>query len=158
MISGQFPKQEWWPNPDRQTRTIEEAVAIARRFGVQIPDDVAFFVDEVGDLDANTTARGPRVTKPAGMIVVWSDLVHDKTGKVPFRIRPDILTSDEAIVAVLAHEMYELEQLRPLLQQDGISIEQFGGLTCPGNPGNYHDEAWELADVMVKRMRGEENR
>ena len=68
------------------------------------------------------------------------------------------MTSDEAIVAVLAHEMYELEQLRPLLQQDGISIEQFGGLTCPGNPGNYHDEAWELADVMVKRMRGEENR
>jgi hypothetical protein len=158
MISGQFPRQEWRLNPDGQTRTIEEAVAIARRYGVQIPEDVAFFVDEVGDLDANTTARGPRVTKPAGMIVVWSDLVHDRTGKVPFRIRPDILRSDEAIVAVLAHEIYELEKLRPLLQQGGISIEQFGGHTRPGNPGNYHDEAWEFADVMVERMRGEENR
>ena len=105
-----------------------------------------------------STARGPRVIKPAGMHVIWSDLVHDKTGKVPFRIRPDILASDEAIVAVLAHEMYELEMLRPLLQQNGMSIEEFGGHTRPGDPGNFHDEAWDWADVMVERMKGGENR
>src|SRR5437764_82504 len=113
MIAGQFPSREWPANPERQARSIEEAVAIAKRFGVQIPDDVAFVVDEYGDLGADTTARGPRVTKPAGATVHGTDLVHDKTGKVPFRIRPDILQSDEAIIAVFAHEMYELEKLRP---------------------------------------------
>ncbi|MHB1556649.1 MAG: hypothetical protein ACYC61_04105 [Isosphaeraceae bacterium] len=154
MISGQYPKHQWRPNPDGQTRTIDEAVAIARRFGVRIPEDVEFFVDELGDLDERTTARGPLVSKIAGEVVTRPDLVHDITGKVPFRIRPDILTSDEAIVAVLAHEMFELERLR-LLPRRGISIEEFGGHTSPGNPGNLHDQAWDLADVLVERMRGE---
>ncbi len=126
---------------------------MARRAGVQIPDDVDFFVDEIGDLDEDTTARGPRVTKPAGSTVHWSDLVHDLTGKVPFRIRPDIMSSDEAIVAVLAHELHELERLRPLLQQGESSIENFIELTRPGNPGNLHDEAWDVADELVERMR-----
>ena len=153
MISGQFPRRQWRPNPEGQTRTVEEAVAIATRFGVKIPVDVDFFVDEVGDLEANTTARGPQVTKPSGATVDWSDLVHDLTGKVPFRIRPDVLKSDEAIVAVFAHEMYELERLRPILQEGRTSIEHFIGLTCTGNPGNLHDEAWNHADFMVDRMR-----
>jgi hypothetical protein len=156
MISGQFPRQQWRQNPGGQSRTVEEAIAIARRFGVQVPNDVDFFVDELGDLDETTTARGPLVSKIAGTIVTWSDLAHDQTGKVPFRTRPDILTSDEAIVAVFAHEMYELEMLRPLLRR-GISIEEFGGHTRPGNPGNLHDAAWDLADALVERMRGERN-
>src|SRR6266446_9490606 len=107
----------WQPNSEGQTRTIEEAIGIAKRCGVQVPDDVAFFVDEFGELGEASTARGPRVDKPAGAIVYWSDLVHDKTGKVPFRIWSGILNSDEAIVAVFAHEMHELEHLRGFLQE-----------------------------------------
>jgi hypothetical protein len=61
--------------------------------------------------------------------------------------------SDEAIVAVFAHEMYELERLRPLLQEGETSIEQFIEHTRAGNPGNDHDEAWEVADALVTRMR-----
>jgi len=86
------------------------------------------------------------------------DLVHDKTGKVPFLLRPDILESDEAIVAVFAHEIHELESLRPMLPEGGISIEDFIGHTCPGNPGNLHDQAWDVADALVDRMRGELDR
>src|SRR5437667_3284782 len=112
MIAGQRPRMDWRPNQDGQARTIDQAVAIAKANGVRIPDDVAFFVADEGDLGADTTARGPRIDKLAGSIVLWSDLVHDRTGKVPFRIRPDILKSDEAIVAVFGHEMYELEKLR----------------------------------------------
>jgi hypothetical protein len=158
MISGQYPKQQWRPNAGGIVRTVEQAVGIAKRFGVRIPEDAEFFVDEFGELDKETTARGPRVTKLAGSVVRWSDLVHDLTGKVPFRIRPDILASDEAIVAVLAHEMYELEKLRPILLKGKTSIEQFIGLTCPGNPGNLHDEAWDVADALVERMRGDEKK
>lgn len=138
MVSGQSPKLEWRVNPDGRSRTIEEAVLVAETFGVEIPDDVDFFVDDYGDLDTSTTARGPRVTKPAGSIVYWKDLVHDKTGRVPFLIRPDILASDEAIVAVFAHEMYELGKLRPILQEGKTSIEAYIAHTCTGNPGNLH--------------------
>jgi hypothetical protein len=88
-----------------------------------------------------------------GAIVYWSDLVHDKTKKVPFRIWDGILKSDEAIVAVFAHEMYELGELRPILQEGKTTIEEFEGLTCPGNPGNLHDEAWDVADAKVEQMR-----
>jgi hypothetical protein len=43
---------------------------------------------------------------------------------LPSRIRPHILESDEAIVAVFAHEMFELEKLRPTLQDGATPIEQ----------------------------------
>jgi hypothetical protein len=81
-------------------------------------------------------------------------LVHDVTGKVPFLIRPDILKSDEAIVAVFAHELHELEVLPPILREGKKSIEDFIRHTCPGTPGNLHDKAWDVADAMVERMRG----
>jgi hypothetical protein len=153
MFAGQSPRMKWRPNRDDEPRTIEEALEIARRHGVVIPEDVHIAIDRIGDLGADVTARGPRVDKPEGSIVYWSDMVHDKTGKVPFRIRPDILESDEAIVAVIAHEMYELEQMRPLLLEGKTTIGEFIAETCPGNPGNFHDEAWEVADRLVERMR-----
>jgi hypothetical protein len=156
VISGQDPKLEWRPNSPGQTRTIEEAIAIARRFGVHIADDVAFFVDEFGYLDKTTTARSSRVLPRLPQSpVYWSDLVHEKTGKIPFLIRPDILDSDEAIVAVFAHEMHEIDALRPILSEGKTSLEEFIRLTCPGNPGNLHDQAWNVADALVERMRGE---
>jgi hypothetical protein len=154
MIAGQSPRVQWNTNPGGQVRTIEEAVAIAIGNGVVIPEDVSFSVDELGELGPDLTACGPRVDKPDGAIVYWSDLVHDRTGKVPFRIWEGILNSDEAIVAVFAHEMHELEEVRPLLQQGNVSIGEFIGMTCPGNPGNLHDEAWEVADKLVEQMRG----
>src|SRR6266540_6312627 len=114
MITGQSPRIQWQPNPQGEIRTVEEARAIAQKNGVPIPSDVEFFADELNELHKDRTACGPRVDKPAGSIVEWADLVHDRTGKVPFRFWSEILKSDEAIVAVFAHEMFELEKLRPL--------------------------------------------
>src|SRR5262245_8955922 len=151
MITGQSPRIEWQPNAHGETRTIDEAKAIARKHGVPIPEDVEFFADELGELDA--TACGPRVDKPACSVVEWADLVHDRTGKVPFRVWPGILASDEAIVAVFAHEMFELEQLRPILEAGTTTIDSFIAHTRPGNPGNLHDQAWDRADELGERMR-----
>ena len=153
MIAGQSPRILWRANPEGEIRTIEEALEIATKHGVAIPKDVHFSIDRLGDLDSDFTACGPRVDKLEGSIVHWSDLVHDKTGKVPFRIWPGILNRDEAIVAVFAHEMYELDRLRSILQHGKTTIEEFIGLTCSGNPGNLHDEAWVFADQLVERMR-----
>jgi hypothetical protein len=153
MIAGQSPRIQWQPNPEEEVRTIDEAIDIARSHGVEIPEDVSFWVDPLGELGQDRTARGPRVDKPNGAIVSWSDLVHDKTRKVPFRIWDGILKSDEAIVAVFGHEMYELKRLRPYMETGKTTIEDFVAMTCPGNPGNFHDMAWDYADQLVERMR-----
>ena len=153
-ISGGFPTVRWHPNPSGQVRTIEEAIEIARRNGVTIPVDVAFFVDELGELGPTITARAPEVRKPAGDKVSWSDLVHDRTGKVPIVIRPDVLQSDEAIVAVFAHELHEIEGFRKIVsRRRSISIEEFIANHAWDNPGNLHDQGWEIADALVRRMR-----
>jgi hypothetical protein len=156
VISGQFPRVPWHPNPGGQTRSVEEAIGIARRNGVQIPEDVAFFVDELGELGPTITARAPEVRKLAGDEVRWSDLVNHSTGKVPIIIRPDVLQSDEAIVAVFAHELHEIEGFRRIIRRRGsISIEEFIANHAWDNPGNLHDAGWEIADALVRRMRGE---
>ena len=155
-ISGRFPAVSWQPNPGGHARTIEEAIEIAKRNGVVIPGDVAFFVDEQGELGPTITARAPMVRKPAGGEVRWTDLVNDRTGRVPFIIRPDILKSDEAIVAVFAHELQELEGFRKIVGRQGwITIEAFVANHAWDNPGNLHDEGWDIADALVRRMRGE---
>ena len=154
MVAGQYPTREWRDNPDGGVGTIPEAVEIARAWGVVIPDDVEFHVDEAGELHKDLTARAPRVDKPSGERVYWSDLVHNLTSKVPIRVWSGILASDEAIVAVLAHEMHELLTLRPDLEGDGLSIDDLIRHTEPGRPGNLHCQAWDVADGMVDKMRG----
>jgi hypothetical protein len=153
MLAGQSPKMKWKENPGRKKRTIEEAKEIARRNGVSIPDDVEFFEDEGNVLPDNVTARGPEVTKPSGSTVLWSDLLNGLTDQVPFLLNSSILTSDEAIVAVLGHEMFELEALRDFLIEGQTFIESFIGHTSPNNPGNLHDQAWDYSDKLVKKMR-----
>jgi hypothetical protein len=153
MIAGLSPRLKWAENANGEKRTIEQAKEIARQFGVPIPDDVEFFEDEENELPEDMTARGPRVTKLAGEAVHWSDLVNSLTGKVPFLIRPDILKSDEAIVGVFAHELYELAALRRILTKGKTPIEHYINHTRPDNPGNLHDQAWDYADDRVERMR-----
>lgn len=153
---GHTPRIEWNDNADGTIRTVDQAVAIAKDHGVEIPDVAAFFIDELGWLDENTTARGPKVTKAPGDIVVLDDLLN-KYGQVPFILRLDILRSDEAIVAVIAHEMHELNGLLPLLRRGQLTIDQFNAHTSATNPGNLHYEAWDVADKLVEEMRRKDN-
>ena len=153
MIAGKSPRLTWQPNLDGQKRTIEEARAIAKQAGIHIHYEVDFFEDEEGELPEDLTVQGPRVTKRAGSIVYWADLVNGSIGKVPFLIRPDVLQSDEAIVGVFGHEMYVLDAVRPLVNKGQTTIEQFLALTRHDCPGNLHEEAWEDADDLVERRR-----
>lgn len=155
MIAGAGPRFEWRPNPDRATRTIEEACEVARRWGVTIPDYVQFSIDEHGYLDDDTTAKTTTFKEFDGTIIDWSWFFHKKTNKIPFLIRKDILASDEAIVAVIGHEMFELEKLRETFGQ-GAPVERWEAETSPNNPGNFHWLAWDHADSLVERMRREE--
>jgi hypothetical protein len=165
QIGGQAPKVKWRRNTGGGKRTIKEAVAIAKRHGVRIPDDVVFYQAGKGQLAGTwedlfggggmETARGPTVRQQTDGYVYWRDH-YNKRGQIPFFVHPDILTSDEAIVAVIAHEMFELSELGEVffhsMRRRMIGTD-YSLQTAPGHPGNFHDQAWDAADEAVLRMR-----
>ena len=112
-------------------------------------------IDEYDYLDENTTAKTTTFREFEGTIIDWSWFFHKKTGKIPFLIRKDIMASDEAIVAVIGHEMFELEMLRSIFAE-GAPVEKWEAETSPNNPGNFHWQAWDYADDLVARMREED--
>jgi len=68
----------------------------------------------------------------------------------------EILSSDEAIVAVVAHEMHEVVGLRRLFEargDGGMTVRELTYLVAPGRKGNLHDQAWDVADRLVVAMR-----
>ena len=154
MIGGRVPKFEWRPNADAKPRSIEEACQIARRWGVVIPDYVSFAIDKYDWLDSDTTARTTNFKEPAGTMIYWASLFHKHTGRIPFLIRRDIMRSDEAIVAAIGHEMYELEEMRKAFGDNGAPIEHWLAEAHPVHEGNFHWLAWDHADELVARMRG----
>jgi hypothetical protein len=115
---------------------------------------VSFAIDKYGSLDAETTARTTEFKEPAGTIIHWSWLFHKRTDRIPFLLRKDILGSDEAIVAVIGHEMFELEAMRNAFAEKGAPIEHWLAEARPDNEGNFHWQAWDYADELVARMRG----
>jgi hypothetical protein len=163
-IGGQGPKLRWKKNKGGLKRTIKEAVEIARKHGVEVPEDVEFFEADPGELKGSLrglfsgqrfeTARGPDVSPRSDGRIHLADH-YNREGKIPFQVHADVLTSDEAIVAVFQHEMYELSLIREVFVQFAGSMNwaDYGIQTSPGRPGNFHDLAWDEADKIVKRMR-----
>jgi hypothetical protein len=164
-IQGQAPTVQWKQNDFALERSINEALSIAQKYGVVIPEDVTFFVAEPGELKGSLrkllsgqdfeSARGPGVTEHKDGRIYWQDHFN-KYGKIPFQIHPDILTSDEAIVAVFQHEMHELLLLRRvfmLSQSRTMDAADYGIQVSTRRPGNFHDQAWSEADKRVLRMR-----
>jgi hypothetical protein len=164
-VRGQGPKIRWKKNKGSLKRTIEQAVVIARKNGVDVLEDVEFFEAEPGELQGSLngflrgerfeTARGPIVAEHQDGRIYWQDH-YNKNGKVPFQIHPEVLTSDEAIVAVFEHEMHELALLRDLFTRsasDSMEGTDYGLQTSEGRPANFHDLAWKKADEIILRMR-----
>ena len=155
--TAQSPSVSWTLNPDGP-RTIEQAVEIARRNNVSIPSDIHFGVVSVEDglLDSTTHASYGTFSGRQGTLVQWSELYHEITEKIPVMIREDVLASDEAIVAIFTHEMYELNALRLLFvaNNGAMPIERLSEAIGTGFKGNLHDRAWDAADEAVLRMRG----
>lgn len=152
MITARAPRCLWTPNRDGQGRSIREACEIARRWGVVIPEDVSFHSRPRREFGPDTYARTTRFEELAGTIVRWEWLYNTLTGKIPFMIREDVFGSDEAIVAVFGHEMFELEKLRAAFDSDH-PIEHWEAETSPHYDHNFHCEAWDYADSLVEQMR-----
>ena len=162
-ITGQRPEASWTVNAAGR-RSIDEVRNVVADY-VRIPEDVEFFEAEpeelagtVEDLAAGRemeTARIAGVTEDAEGYVYWRDH-YNRFGKIPILINPEVLISDEAIVAVVVHEIYELEQLRRMFASRRIQRmrgDDYLGHIRPGDRGNLHDKAWEMADEAVRKMR-----
>jgi hypothetical protein len=159
------PNVKWKRNPGGLKRTIKEAEAIARENGVQIPNGVVFFEAEPGELKGTLrglaagekmeTALGPGVVEHPDGYVYWQDHFN-VLGVIPFQIHPEVLTRDEAIVAVIEHEMSELSQLREVFlscRERRMDATDYGRQVADDRLGNFHYQAWDDADKAVLRMR-----
>jgi hypothetical protein len=105
--------------------------------------------------------RGNQHYKPNDW-VNWDNFYHPETGKIPVRLNAALLVSDEALVAHLSHEMHELNSLRQIFEakNGALMAKQLNELIAPQNLGgharNLHEQAWDVADRLVHRMRNGE--
>lgn len=165
-IAGFAPAINWKRNVKRQHRTIPDAREIAGRFGVHIPEDYEFLEDDTGDLIGTIddlvgggkmqTARCSGVSVHPDGFIYWRDHYHPRTRMIPIRVNPDVLTSDEAIVAVFAHEVFELQRIYEVCsfsRRLRMSGRDYGIQVAEDIPHNFHFQAWDLADALVRRMR-----
>jgi hypothetical protein len=154
------PGVTWLPNPGGEIRTLDQAIAIARRHGVEIADDIAFEVVPQAALPRGARAAylqlgSNRVRRLAGDFVEWDDFYNAVNDMIPVRLSNEILASDEEIVAVIAHEMHEIEGLRALFEANDLRMTaaELHRLITPGYKGNLHYQAWDIADKLVLAMR-----
>jgi hypothetical protein len=92
----------------------------------------------------------------AGEAIAWDEFFHEKTETIPVRISEELLKTDEGAVAVIGHEMHELNALRRIYESRNyadLPAEELHRLISPGIAGNLHDQAWEIADALVRSMR-----
>jgi hypothetical protein len=154
---AQTPKSyPWRSNADGQVRTVAEARIIATSHGVHIPEDIHLVAVDSKRLPKDTFAKYfEKASHSATLRVSWDEF-YNRLDKIPVQLSRDILGSDEAIVAVIAHEMHELNALRALFEERGGSIPagELRNLIVAGRPGNLHDHAWDVADQLVAQMRG----
>ncbi|MCA9549799.1 MAG: RHS repeat-associated core domain-containing protein, partial [Myxococcales bacterium] len=152
-------QSSWQKNAGGVVRTSEEALELSSAAGVEFPDDVLVrFVDDVRYpeyFDEGVLARYSPNPKYGS---VGLDDFMDKNGEFVIWVRKSILDSDEAIIATLAHEAYEVSDIFTRLAEGvRIPVERFRNLYHPasrgGQAGNIHDMAWEFADGLILRLR-----
>ncbi|MFE5813198.1 hypothetical protein ACFQ6S_07325 [Streptomyces sp. NPDC056479] len=158
------------PNPGGP-RTLPEAVALAKSKGIRIEHDILIGLDSRIDINKEFAYYGNKVLrdqqvgwkhltgkigppKPGVLPTYWTEEpIEEVSTMMAVRMHPDVLDSDEAIVAVLAHEMHEINYLRTELsggtQISGRAYERL----VDGNIGTLHREAWRIALALVDRMR-----
>lgn len=144
-----LPRYKWAPHGG-EPRTEADAQQLASTWGVEVPEDVRL-IFRAGLVPDGAYARYGEFY--SGKRYRWADLTVQ--GKIPLKVDPEVLLSDEAIVAVLAHEMHEIEALRAMFEErETIPGAELIELVRPDKPGNLHDEAWDKADRLVRAMRG----
>jgi hypothetical protein len=153
---AQAPRLKWRENPGGVRRSLDEVAALAEANGVEFPEEINFSAVAKKYLPKDTYAKyGDGSTRDPDKVIYWSEFL-DEHDRLSVTLSEEILSSDEAIVAVVAHEMHELNSLKKLFDArdgGGMTVRELRYLVTPGRLRNLHDEAWDAADQVVARMR-----
>jgi len=159
-VSETFP----WRLNESGRRTEIEALEIARREGIVIPEDIKLWVDPGLDAARWRNLENPRIwaryggrlrqgSRNMNNLVEWEELLVTSPltgeGRLPIAIRPEVLYSDEAIVATLGHEMYEVSHWRQRFANANVTLEEFDS----ANKGWLHNRAVVEGDRLVFNIR-----
>ncbi|HEY6409499.1 MAG TPA: hypothetical protein VIY29_18730, partial [Ktedonobacteraceae bacterium] len=148
--------------PTIGARTPEEALKLAEQHGVKIPEEARFFFTEIGIPARADAAYLSMEANPSELISFESmpgvrhSLVNAETGQIPVRLKPGLLLSDEALIAHIGHESYELNALRSKFEKAGgaMKLSELHSLIGPDMEGNLHAKAWNFANKLTFKMRG----
>lgn len=155
--AAQGPKREWRRNADGCTRSIDEARDLVAKVRAPPPSWVRVVVDRHALLADGVYAQYGAFASTRNY--TWDDLFvpprnADDEPAIVIKLRASVLESDEAIVAVLSHELFEIEGLEAAFEQEPtMSGEKLIQRIGPDRPNNLHCQAWGEADAMVDKMR-----
>ena len=87
--------------------------------------------------------------------IEWSDL--ERNGKVPVWLRAEVLESEDHVLYVFAHEIFEIQQLKKILLQTrgSLSFRRLNYLVDPENDGAINADAVRYGDALVEKLRRE---
>ncbi len=133
----------------------KRARQIAKDHGVDIDPTVTILRERDQVPLAGTNAHASYLSWHAALddLIRYDDLFPD--GRVVIRMHRSVFLSDEAIVAHLVHELFEVRGVERAFSESGGRmrardlLERIRG----GKKGNLHDRAWDEANRVVEAMR-----
>jgi len=147
------------------TRTPAEAVQLLERVGhdaemlkqynfVKLSE--AQYKRDVVELGYEFDARYGMVRSDAASVSFRQNIAStniDGSQRIPVYVRGGVFDSDEAIVQVLSHEIYEVEALRREAASS-LSVSQYRNLVRSDRMDNLHYQAVEDGDAWLRIFRG----
>lgn len=143
------------PNPDGEERTLDEALEIASRHGIDFdPAEYRVLLDQVSRSDCYASYFDLDGVAH-GSFVPWSRITA-RDGRIVIRVQRSILVSDEMILAALAHEHHETQALRLEFERNGGCLPARRLRELVESSGeSLHNAAWDFADELLDRLRAE---
>lgn len=92
----------------------------------------------------------------AEMEFEWNgDFLDRRSGKLRVHVAPYVFDSDEHIIAVFAHEAYELDKLSDEFRINGgrLNAKRLYSLVNEES-GDFHCMAWDHSDHVLREWRG----
>ncbi len=147
------PKITDWRKNSDGARSIEEAISSLAENDIIMPVDVKLILYE--DLAPDVLAAY-LLSSRCGVETQfqWDTLLTDE-GMVTIKVHPSVFQSDEKIIAVISHELFELDLLRQHLNENGrVPATQIGRLiSTTTTTKNFHCLAWKHGDHAVLEFR-----
>ena len=145
-----------------------EALAIAAKHGVKLPDDVAvLFVkgDKLPTLGAIASWGERRVLeKGSSEILTFADFISRRYpntafgDKIIIRLHQNTLKNPSAVAGLLAHELHEIQGIRKLFKEAGGTLTEgqlYDALWTSGKPGIggwLHKQAVQIEIEIARKI------